>query len=465
MRRLGANALLLIAAAGLSRLSSLFVFGLVAHRLGAQALGVFGLCTAITSYWFFLTDMGLSQRLVREGAADPTGLQTDFAASLNLKLAGLALPGLTVVVALLGWGNRAEIQLFVLLTIAASLQSLAYTYECAARAHELNKVEAISATAQVLVFGGLSVVLLELGRGIVALGLAAAAGSLLRLLISAALAGHWVNARPARIWRPRLLRSSAPYLTTSLTLTAYVGVDVLIIGLLADTDFVGRYIAVSRPLLALVFLVNYAAQAVIPGAVRTYIAGGERFFRAGQRVLLMVMLMGGLAAAVLAGLAEPLLRILYGSSFADAEGMLQLAALYLPLAAGTAVLGVLATAADRQGERAVAVIVGLAATGVFCLALVPTLGETGAVLQLLGSELVLLTALLWRLQRVTAASAGSYLSVLGLGCIGVAAALFALVHGLGGSDALAAAGSAALLVVVLIAAAPRRASRAAGVTV
>jgi O-antigen/teichoic acid export membrane protein len=399
-RRVGGNVLLLAGAVAIGRLSALAVFSVVAHQLGAGALGTFGIVSAYTAYWFFLTDVGLSQRMVRDVAADPSTLQDDFAASLSLKVAILAVPALAIVVAQVGWGEAPSASLFCLLTAGMCVQSLAYTFECAARARERNLVEAVSSAVQAVVMVVSAVALLAAGAGIVGVGVAALAGATVRLAISAALARRWVGVRPRWRWQPSLLRRSSPYLLTTITTTAYVGIDVAIIGLITDPQRVGNYIAVSRLMLAFSFLVNYAGNAALPAAVRAFQSSRDHFLRMGRRLTLSALSVGLLLTAAGAAVAEPVLRVLYGAEFVGATGVFRIATLYLPLAAVSAVSGLLLTAAGRQRERAKAVLAGLVATVVLCLALVGWLGSLGAVLQFVLSQLVLTVVLVRRFQLV-----------------------------------------------------------------
>lgn len=399
-RRVGGNVVLLAAAVALGRTSTLLVFSVVAHKLGVEALGIFGVVAAYTAYWFFLCDLGLSERLVRDAAADPASLRDDFRASFNLKIIFLAAPVAVVTVALVGWGDRPTVQLFCLLTGAMSTQSLAYVFECAARARELNKVEALSAAGQSVVTLSLAVALLSSGMGVVAVGYAALAAALVRLALSAALTYRWLGLSPGWGWHPQLLRRAVPYLATTLMLTAYLGIDVAIIGLVTDPALVGGYIAISRLLLAFGFLVNYVNNAALPAAVRMFGTSRDRFLRLAHELTIVALLVGGLLAAVLAGLAEPILVLLYGDELAGAADLFRLSTLYLPLVLASASLGLLLTAAGRQADRARATFVGLVATVALCLALVPTFGSSGAVIQFLVSELVLLIVLLRQMQRL-----------------------------------------------------------------
>jgi O-antigen/teichoic acid export membrane protein len=264
----------------------------------------------------------------------------------------------------------------------------------------MTKIEAVATSAQAIVTATASVLGLISGGGLTAIGAAAVAGTAIRLALSYSLMRAWLGIGIGSSWQPSLLKKSAPYFLTTLTATAYGGIDVLIIGLLGSTALVGNYIAASRPMLIIAFLINYVGVAALPAAVRRFKSGRVQFLRLVDSASASLLLVGAATSIVLVSLAQPLVALVYGPDFQAAVGIFRLCALYLPAVAANAVLGMMLTAAGRQRDRAAALLAGLGATAVLCFLLIPPLQSTGAALQLIASELVLLGYLRHRVRAL-----------------------------------------------------------------
>ena len=91
--------------------------------------------------------------------------------------------------------------------------------------------------------------------------------------------------------------------------------------------------------------------------------------------------------------AESLLGLVFGAEFAQLYPVFRVGCVFVLLKFATSSARVFLTACGRQGFVARAVLIGVAATAALTLLLVPRYGLVGAVLSLVGSELVLVAAL------------------------------------------------------------------------
>jgi O-antigen/teichoic acid export membrane protein len=391
LQRVLANIAFITGANLIIRALNLVLHVALGRLFGSEGLGGYVTAIALSAYFIFLADFGISPRIVREGAAAPELQEEEFAKALAPKLA-LSAIGL-VLVALLGFVLPYEtwvVQLCQVLSVAAIVRSIAYLPEMICRARERLDLEGAAQTIPVIIMVGTSLTLLHFGYPVSAIGWAVLGSSILHLVLALAFARRFIRIRIQMPPDWSLIRSALPYATSSLTILAFAQIDILIISFTESADFVGKYAAVSRLILIAGTFSSLATSAVLPAATRIFSSGSqERFDHLINSALRMVLSIGFAVAIGTAGLAQFTMSALYGDAFANLYPLLQAGAVLLIFKFAVSVLSIALTSCGRQADRARAILIGLAATIVFVAITVPLFGLAGAVGSMVASEFVL----------------------------------------------------------------------------
>lgn len=391
LQRALANIAFITGASLIGRALNLVLHVALGRLFGSEGLGGYVTAIALSAYFIFLADFGISPRIVREGAAAPELQEEEFAKALAPKLALSAIA--LVFVALLGFVLPYEtwvVQLCQVLSVAAIVRSIAYLPEMICRARERLDLAGAAQTIPVIIMVGTSLTLLHFGYPVSAIGWAVLGSSILHLVLALAFARRFIRIRIQMPPDWSLMRSALPYATSSLTVLAFAQIDILIISFIESADFVGRYAAVSRLILIAGTFSSLATSAVLPTATRIFSSGSqERFDHLINSALRMMLSIGFAVAIGTVGLAQFMMSALYGDAFANLYPLLQAGSVLLIFKFAVSVLAIALTSCGRQADRARAMLIGLAATIVFVATTVPLFGIAGAVGSMVASEFVL----------------------------------------------------------------------------
>lgn len=380
----------------LGKFASLALLAFLAREEGPVGLGVFVLALAWCELATTPIEMGFDRYMLRRVAADHASLEALFGNVLALKL-GRALPVVAVswlLVAVTDQGATTREAIY-LLTGALLLESARYTVFAVFNAHERGDLVATSLVTHRLLSAALGITVLALGHGVVAVAAtytasaAAALAVALRLLVGAV---GWPGLHLPAADRRELRRQSLPFATQDLFSMGIARVDAVMLSALASKAIVGFYGAAYRLLEATLFVSSALSGAF--AAMFTYLGeDSDPPIRAVfQRALKATLALLVPAAVVLAILAEPVLRLIFGAGFEDAAGALRV------LAAVVVILGLVRIATALVVSRCdPSVLVprfglALAANVALNVALIPPLEATGAALAMLGAELLLAAA-------------------------------------------------------------------------
>ncbi len=377
------------------RLFLLFLNAAIARVYGAEGLGGYASAVAVSAYFLLGADMGLSPRLVREGAVDPEGIDEEYsrATALKVPITAIALVILWVLFLTLPY-EPDVLALCMLMSLNSLVQSWSYLNHGVCRAREHLGLEAISGILHAIFFAGGAAILVGFGAPLIVVGVMA--------LVSACGQWFWSRSFARRFARLRLgwppkwsaLRDAAPYATASLSGVAFQQIDILMMSVMTSLSTVGEYAAITRLLRMTGFLSNMAGNAVLPTASRVYSRSADRFREVSAPALAFSLGAGGAVATGLVAGAALLLRWIFGESFERLAPLFQLGSLYAWLTFGSAAGAMLLTACGRQGIRARSLTLATLGKAAGVLFLVPTLGVLGGVVALLiGEALLLLTYL------------------------------------------------------------------------
>ncbi|GAP35856.1 lipopolysaccharide biosynthesis protein [Piscinibacter sakaiensis] len=417
-------------------------FWLLSHHYPAERLGGFSLLMNLYLMLQLLPLLGLSLPLARRVATDEAGRAAEVANALALALpvAGLIAAGLVAA------GHLAYPPWLALPFTLVALAMLPTAWTLVAesvllgleRAGDIARVqfgEALLRTA-----GTAAVVALDGG-------LAAVFAVFLVLRVLSA----WRYARHPAVPRPRrALLSMALQRRNAAEIPVYLGIavlaalasrlDIVALSRLGDLHEVGRYAAAARLYDAALMLPTLAALILMPTLARRFQSDPQSFGPMLVRAVGAVLALGSLLALAVAGLAAPIVRLLYPPELHGAAPVLRwliFAAVWLTvdqLLSST----MIAAQAPRQDLASMAVALALLAAGL--LLLVPLQGPVGAAQAVL---LAMLGRVAWRVrwaaQRFAVPALWGVLARVALAAGAAVAALVLAEQRLGEPAALAAA--------------------------
>lgn len=399
--RLLRHALALAAGEGLVRCLAALAWIVLARALGTEALGALEFVVAIVAYGQIATIAGLDWSGIRRIArGEPTGPAVEEFLPLRL---GAALAGLLVLFCMAPVLPRSG--------LGPLLAAYAFTLPVAAlnpRWAFLAEERGIEAAAASLLGQGvfLAGVVLgvshpeHLGR-LPALSVLSEATTALflavRLGVPVGFRRPW-----SRLGRP--LREAVPIGLTQLVGQAIFNADVILLGYLGPLDGVGKYSAAYRVVTWLQVFPNAAFTAIFPALARheasrngSPIPGDRRLAVQSAEWSLALTLPVALAVFVL---AEDLVRVLFGATFAGAVPALRCLVWSLPIVSYRAVFRQLLLAGGQELSN-LALASGTAALNIgLNLVLIPRFGLLGAAAATIVSETALFVGAAARVRSV-----------------------------------------------------------------
>ncbi|MBW3534818.1 MAG: oligosaccharide flippase family protein [Gemmatimonadetes bacterium] len=423
LRRVLLNGLALLGAYVLPRLFTFAAAVVAARALGVATFGLYGTVAALAVILSIVSTLGMMQLLVREIARSPErAAELVGAAHVAKAVSGLVMMGALAGLAAGLLGDVPEAVLAALLLGAAYalgsfVENLGAYVQAVERMGAWMQAQALFG----IVSGGLGIALV-LATGSLAWFCAAP-------LVGQAVALTWLMSRtppPVRwAWRaprPRvvgLLIELVPFTLSTIALTAYYKIDVLLVEQWRGAAEAGVYAAaykfvdVAQALALVVAMAVYprlsrAAAEVLdggaaePGADRA--GGAARRRWAATRVAELLLLASVPAAGVLWLTRGPVVDLLFGQAYAASAGVVAILAPVLPLLALNALGAYILAAAERMGLVAAVFSGALVLNVGLNAALVPGLGARGAALAMLASESALAIAMLAALRRHASAA-------------------------------------------------------------
>lgn len=399
----GAAATLVMRAGGMA--FSAVATILLARELGAAAYGTYSWAVVLVLALSLPAALGADQLLVREaGVALDRGdwgrLRTLVRSALRhvaVVSAGAAALGVVIVLLIDDGSPDARgsallvalpiIPLFALVLVAqGTLLGLGRTARALAPAMLVRQVTFTALVAAAVLAGGLSAAgAVGLQAAAAAVATVAAAVLLRRALAAQAVPpatadGDGVGPAP-REW----LRSSLPMGATAMLLIIEPQIGLLVLGAVSDTAETGIYAAAFQCTAPFALLLAVGRLPLGPVVARLRAAGERERLQRGLRVATRgAAAMGAVLAAILLVVPGPVLS-LFGSEFTDGTAALRLLAVAMLVNLLCAFNGMVLIMAGQERAAMRTTIACFALDVVLCLALVPSLGATGAAIAVLAS--------------------------------------------------------------------------------
>jgi O-antigen/teichoic acid export membrane protein len=367
-----------------SKLGSVFLFVVMARKLGDESFGVFTFALAFVTLVTSFADFGQDATLTREVSRDRTRVHRYFTNTLALKLL-LAAPALVLALAVgraIGVGGTTTV-VAILLGVGVIADQLNSTCASVFQSYERLVYLPVVLVSQRLFTAVAGVAALAAGAGVVAVAGIYLVGSFLGLAIASWYLVHRI-VRPRlavdrSLWWP-LMRAAAPIGIAGIFGAVISRVDTVMLAAYRPSGVVGDYGAAYRLYETTFFLSWSVGAAVYPVLSRLAVDGSGRAAAVFERSLkLLVALTLPLAVGSIV-LGPGVVQLLYSDEFEHAGPALQLlgpAVAFYPLGY---IGGYLLVANDRQ--RVMTAIFGVVALEnvVGNLILIPWLSLRGAAL-------------------------------------------------------------------------------------
>jgi O-antigen/teichoic acid export membrane protein len=392
--RVAKNTIAQFAARGLEGATNFAVTILLARILGVGPLGVFAFLSTYASLFIFINTFGLNFLMARDVARhrDEARRYLSNALGMALPLAVISI-GLQVGIINIASTDPAAHTGVYLAGAFSVFHSWELLFVGVFYALERMELETVGIFIEKVVLLGAVVALVFSGGGVLAVLGVFAAAKLFIVVVYAAISSRLIGAPwPAAdfaLWR-RLAAEGWAFSLHFLCTTVYLRINVVLVALLATEQAAGYFRAGSVLALSLPVIASGLNNALLPLMARAHPGRPGSFMLGLERSFTVLSLLGLPMAAGLIVLAQPLVRLFYGSHFAPAVFVFQLLGVTVPLKFAGNTLGVALTAADRQPQRTLVEGVGAVVTVVLSLALIPRLAHTGAAIAVAVTDLVIL---------------------------------------------------------------------------
>jgi PST family polysaccharide transporter len=301
---------------------------LVARYLGPAQFGLLNYGIAIYGMFNVISSLGLDQLVVRDMALDESGEPVILGSSFLLKAVASVLTTIAAIIAadLLEPGNRVLIEIVALMSIASISQALDvidFFFQARTRSRyavvprnvafvlgSVARVIAVFARLDLLVFAWIAALEVLLGE----IGLAISYFRFRRGLPR----WSWHLG-----WAKSILMESWPLLVSTLMVTVYMRSDQILLGRLGTKAIVGQYTAAIRLSEIWYSIPVIICASVMPRLLKTRELNPARYYKRLQRLYEGMIFISLILAVITQFVAPLVIRILYGSDFAPAAGILR----------------------------------------------------------------------------------------------------------------------------------------------
>ena len=392
-----------------SRLAWALLLILVARRLGGESLGRISFAYSFTYIFVLLTDLGLNILVVREVARERAAAGRYLGNLLSIKLVSAPVVFGFIAAAIVLSGYPSEVVTVVLLFAGITLaRGLLELYGAVFSGLEVMGREAfLKNLHQVSLFVS-GVIALSVGCGPIGLAVALLIASILVVAIGYGMARRTVPSVrllwDVALWL-RLLRRAFPVAMIVMFMVLYNESDIVLLTYLGQEEReVGWYAAASKIMKMLQLIPMLVVSGVYP--VFSDLARGSKgalgtAYRGTLKLLLMIAIP---VTIVVAGLAGPVIRVVYGPGFTQAVIPLRLLACSVPfLYLGYVLVNVLVSS-DRLTCAKLATggagAVNIAAN----LLLIPAYGIAGSAMAAIAAQIALVVIGAFVVERAVARS-------------------------------------------------------------
>ena len=375
---------------------------ILARRVTQLEYGQYLACYGLTSLLVVLPNLGLESWLLASGSLTPDEIARRWQNAFRLRLIALGAWLITLLVGSF-WLPQETYPLEILFPTAAGtvFDSLTLLSNAAWRVLERHgRVTTIQSSGALILLSATLLAPIAPGRLFVF--------AWLRLLISAAIFFANLRLSPRVFYQaaapvdfPHLVKASSSFTVAEIATSIYLKADLTIVALFlgaAGSSIYGPALNFTN----LCFLISQGLYlAALPKLGRDFLTAKPKFIQFGAAHLLAQALAGGLAAAVVFGLATFIVQVVYGSGYEAAGAALRWMSPLIFIKGLNFGLGALLSVSGNQAKRSgVQVLAALFNISANLLIVIP-LGIPGVIAVYLLSEALLFAGyLLYTLQRI-----------------------------------------------------------------
>ncbi|MBA2370204.1 MAG: flippase [Chloroflexi bacterium] len=386
-----------------SKVTGLATLVVMARYLGDSEFGKFMIALVAVQLADTISDLGISQAIVRQGAGRPQRLAVDLAAVMPLKV---VLAAVSVVVALAfvaaSGGDAQLIEMTFYFAIAQALGSLTLLLRAVFQSFERMEYEAFSVALEGGIRLGAVVLAVAGSYGLVGIAKVLALASLVTSLSAGIVVLHrFTRPRLTIGWPHRaasLLLMGLPISFVWLAVGADQRINTLLLGRLATESAAGVFGAAFRLVEPTLIIPSMLIVALFPVAARhdrEGLRGMQLLLTSSQKMLLALSL--PIATAIWVA-APDVITIVFGTARPSVVQPVQILAPAVVLMFARLGLTQMLLAVGRWRAALVPQLLGILANILLALWLIPSEGASGAAWAVLGSEFAAVIAGMYALR-------------------------------------------------------------------
>ncbi|MHC4711777.1 MAG: flippase [Planctomycetota bacterium] len=402
VRRVGRNAAILAATNVFCRAGSIAVVPLILRAFSTAEYGQYSAAFAYAGLLGMLAYFGMNQIVVRDVSRGERskGWVVFHCAALRMMLLVPAGAALALIGIAKGFTSRMWILCwlaFAVMSIDAVTGAIRASMQGGGRFGTVAAVQGVRKSAQ----WAIAIAVIMLGAGITWLAAGVVAASAVALAASAILGlerRDLSGVEFAPSYAGKMLRLAAPMGISAAFVAALANTDIWLLDWLKTSSDVALYKAaqVFKP----VFVAQAVVWALMPLAFRLGKQSKRDLAKAGATAARFLIVTGAALAIGLVCGASRLVPLLAGEKYAASVAVFRVMGLALPFAFTSFLFLHLLTAVDKQIIAVYVFAGGLAVNVAVDLALIPSMGATGAMLGTLGAEIFMAVGSLVAVWRV-----------------------------------------------------------------
>lgn len=347
---------------------------LLSRYLGPAGMGQLALANSLWVIVGVVAALGTDLLITKEVARSPGRLNELVGTTLALRLLTFLLGAIGIGIYIHFANYSPETVTVIWITgVAYLVMQLSGTFDASLKGLERMEFTALAAVVAIVILSLLRIGLLLSNKNINAIAIAAIFSSLaslavlfyfLRTRYSVRLSIDWGFMLP-------LIKASLPFFLVYMGINLYHQVDKVVISLLADEANVGWYGVADTLYGSLLFIPNVFVTALFPALSRAQKENpstSQSLASKSMNLLLLVSVPVGWGMTVI---ANQLVVLLYGASFANSGPVLAVRGVFLALTYINMLLGFLLISMDRQKVWAYVILAASVATIPLDLVLIP----------------------------------------------------------------------------------------------
>lgn len=370
-----------------------------ARLLGAASWGAFSYALGIAAFLTIFSDIGINALITKETSRNPELKDQYLSTAFFTKIGLLGILTLGVILAFPYLTNiREAAKIMPILIFVFAFDTLRDLGSALSRALEKMQIEASIQIFTNFTIVALGFIFLAIQKNTVSLALAYAIGSGIGLLaIIYTLKSHFKNIFlnfKKNLVKP-ILATAWPFGLLGLMGAIMLNTDIIMLGWLRLPEEVGYYSAAQKIIQLLYVLPTLLATSVFPILARTAKQDGAITKKILEKSAALVILFAVPITIVGIIFANPIIAILYGSSYLPAILTFKILMLTILIVYPSTLIGNAIFAYDHQKSFLIFVIAATFGNILFNFLLIPPLGIKGAAISTIFTQLIT-NALIWK---------------------------------------------------------------------